>query len=44
MILVTKKDTGIFMTEAQFKNNSVLTAKKQEVIDFTLSSNKNDEM
>lgn len=44
MIVVTKNDTGIFMTEAQFKNNSVLTAKKQEVIDFTLSSNKNDEM
>lgn len=44
MIIVTKTDEGIFLTEAQFENNSVYTNKKQEVIDFALSYLKNNKI
>lgn len=41
IIIVTENEDGIFLTEAQFESNSVYTNKKQEVIDFAISYNKN---
>ena len=44
MIIVTKKDNGIFLIESQFENNSIYNNKKQEVIDFALSYMKNNKI
>lgn len=44
IIVVTENNNGIFLTEAQFKNNSVYNSKKREVIDFALSYMKNDKI
>lgn len=44
IIVVTENSNGIFLTEAQFENNSVYTNKKQEVIDFALSYTKNNKL
>lgn len=44
IIIVTEKEDGIFLTEAQFENNSVYTSKKQEVIDFAISYSENDSL
>ena len=44
IIIATENDNGIFLTEAQFEDNSVFTTKKEEVIDFALSYAKNDKI
>ena len=44
IVVVTENSNGIFLTEAQFENNSVYTNKKQEVIDFSLSYSKNNKL
>ena len=44
IIIVTENSNGIFLTEAQFENNSVYTNKKQEVIDFALSYTQNSKL
>ena len=43
-IIITEKESGIFITEVQFESNNVYAEKKQEVINFALSYVKNDNM
>ena len=44
IIVVVEKEDGIFLIESQFKDSFTYSNKKQEVIDFAISKDKNSDM